>query len=225
MKDQFIEDLKEGDSVDSKFSVKYKKSLREYKNGYMFVIGLADKTDEIEAKFWGGDNKEKVKRLFESIDPGDVVKVKGTASVFQNRLQINVEEGDLERTDDYDIEDFVQKTEKDIDGMFEELEERYEDLDNVYLKELMQRFFDDEEFVKKFRESPAAMYYHHAHIGGLLEHTLDMIKMAETLHGAHPRLDRDLLLVGCFIHDVGKIEEFDVTTNIKQSRGGLLTGH
>ena len=69
------------------------------------------------------------------------------------------------------------------------------------------------------------MYYHHSHIGGLLKHTLDMLELGKTLYSRHPELDLDLIKVGCFIHDVGKIEEFEITTNIKQSRKGLLNGH
>lgn len=225
MKEQFIEDLKEGQDVNSKFSVKYKKSLKEYKNGYMFTLGLADRTDEIEAKFWGGEDERKVKELFESISPGDVVKIRGNASRFQNRLQINVEEGNLEVTEEYDIEDFVESAERDPDEMMQELQDKLGGLKNVYLQKLMESFFEDEGFVKDFKETPAAMYYHHAHIGGLLEHTLDMINLAEALHEAHSQLDLDLLKVGCFVHDMGKVREFEVTTNIKQSRGGLLTGH
>lgn len=225
MKSQFIEGLEEGDGVDSRFSVKYKKPPKEYKNGFMFVLGLADRTGEIEVKFWGGEDERKVKELFESISPGDVLHVEGKASVFQNRLQINVEEGDLEKTRDYDIEDFVERTDRDPDEMFRELKGKYEDLNNIYMRKLMNAFFDDEEFVENFKEAPAAMYYHHAHLGGLLEHTLDMLDLAETVHSVHSKLDLDLLKVGCFVHDIGKVREFEVTTNIKQSRGGLLTGH
>lgn len=225
MKEQFVEDLEDGQKVNSLFSVKYKKSLKKYKNGYMFTLGLADRTDEIEAKFWGGKNKEKVEKLFSKISPGDVLKIKGKTSIFQNRLQINVEEGNLEKTEKFEIEDFVKSSEKDIGEMLEELKSKFKDMKNTHLKELVFKFLEDENFVKKFKESPAAMYYHHAHIGGLLEHTLDMINLAETLHKSHPKLDLDLLKIGCFIHDIGKVKEFEVTTNIKQSRSGLLSGH
>lgn len=225
MKEQFIEDLEEDQSVNTLFSVKYKKSLKKYKKGYMFTLGLADRTDEIEAKFWGGDDKGKVKELFNSITPGDVVRIKGRTSIFQNRLQINVEEGNLKKTERFEIEDFVKSSDRDVDEMFDELKSKMERMENAHLKELMSAFFKDKKFVKRFKESPAAMYYHHAHIGGLLEHTLDMINLAETLHRSHPKLDLDLMKVGCFVHDIGKMREFEVTTNIKQSRRGLLTGH
>ncbi|MFP4115622.1 MAG: 3'-5' exoribonuclease YhaM family protein [Candidatus Aenigmatarchaeota archaeon] len=225
MKEQFIEDLKEGMEVDSKFSVKYKKPLREYKKGYMFVLGLADRTDEIEAKFWGGSDREKVQELLDSISPGDVVRIRGKASVFQNNLQINVEEGNLKMTEDYEIEDFVGSSKRDVEEILEEVRGKFEDLENDHLKRLMEDLLEDEDFVGRLKRTPAAMYYHHAYLGGLLKHTLDMIELAETLQERHPELDLDLLKVGCFVHDIGKIEEFKVTTNIKQSRAGLLTGH
>lgn len=220
-----MEDFEEGDKVKTSFSVKYKKPVRSYKNGYMFTLGLTDMTDEIEAKYWGGKNKDKVEKIFESFSPGDVIKVRGNISKYKSNLQVNIEEGALEKTEDFDIEDFVPSSEKDIDQLFETFKERMSHLNNTDLRNLVDTFLEDEEFVENFKKSPAAMYYHHAYIGGLLEHVMDMIEVGEKLTSLHDKLDPDLIKVGCFLHDLGKMEEFSVTTNIKQSRKGLLTGH
>lgn len=220
-----VKDLEEGRNVKSTFSVKYKKPVRSYKKGYMFTLGLADRTGEVEAKYWGGRDEEKVERVQEKIEPDDVLEVKGTASEFQGNMQINIEEDGLRKIEDYDIEDFIEKSERDIEEMFSELKERLEGLKNPELQRLIDAFFGDEDFVKEFKKAPAAMFYHHNYIGGLMEHILHMMELGEKMCEQHENLDPDLIKVGCFLHDIGKMDEFEVTTNIKQSRSGLLTGH
>jgi len=220
-----IEELKEGDQVRSTYSVKYKKPVQSYKKGFMFTIGLADRSGEIEAKYWGGKNEEKVEKVQSKISSGDVLEVKGKASEFQGNMQINIEEDGLRKVEDYDIEEFIEKADRDLDEMFSEFRGKFERMENEDLSRLMQAFFEDDSFVEEFKRAPAAMFYHHNYIGGLMEHILHMLEIGEKLCEQHESLDPDLMKVGCFLHDIGKMEEFEVTTNIKQSRQGLLTGH
>jgi len=226
MKEKFIKDLEENEKIESEFSVKYKKPLRPYKNGWMFVLGLSDKTGEIEAKYWGGKDKDFVKSVYDQISTGDVLRISGSIGEFNGRLQINLEEGgSLKKVEIFDIEDFVEKSKKNVEEMFNDLKKELDEIKNPDLKKLVDVFFEDKEFVESLKKTPAAMYYHHAYIGGLLEHSLNMIKLGKTLKERYGFLDLDLIKFGCFIHDIGKIKEFDVTTNIKQSRRGLLRGH
>ncbi|MFP4116810.1 MAG: 3'-5' exoribonuclease YhaM family protein [Candidatus Aenigmatarchaeota archaeon] len=220
-----IEELQEGDQVKSTYSVKYKKPVKSYKKGYMFTLGLADRSGEIEAKYWGGKNEEKVEKVQSKISSGNVLEVKGKASEFQGNIQINIEEDGLRKVEEYDIEEFIEKADRDLDEMFSELKIKFEGIRNEDLERLMQAFFVDDDFVEEFKRAPAAMFYHHDYIGGLMEHVLHMIELGEKLCEQHESLDLDLIKVGCFLHDIGKMEEFEVTTNIKQSRGGLLSGH
>ncbi len=220
-----IEELKEGREVKSTFSVKYKKPVRSYRKGHMFTLGLADATGEIEAKYWGGRDEEKVKAVQEKIKPGDVLEVKGSISEFKGNKQINIEENSIRKAENYDIENFVEKSERDIDEMFSEFKKRIGSLENPELEKLMKTFLKDDDFIEEFKKAPAAMFYHHNYIGGLLEHTLHMMELGKKLCEQHDELDRDLIAVGCFLHDIGKMKEFEVTTNIKQCREGLLTGH
>ncbi len=220
-----VDGLEEGDKIRSTYSVKYKKPVRSYKKGYMFTLGLADKSGEVEAKYWGGRDEEKVKKIQEKVKPGDVLEVKGNASEFQGNMQINIEDNGLRKVENYDIEDFIDKSDRDIEEMFSEFKSKFQDMDNPKLHDLMDSFLSDEEFMEKFKKAPAAMFYHHNYIGGLMEHVLHMVGLAEKMTEQHQNLDTDLLMVGCFLHDIGKIKEFEVTTNIKQSRAGLLTGH
>ncbi len=220
-----VDSLEEGDSLRSTYSVKYKKPVHKYKNGFMFTLGLADRTGEIEAKYWGDRDEEKVKTIQKKIKPGDVLEVRGTVSKFKGSTQINIEGGGLRKTDDYNIEDFVKRSDKDLDDLYARFKERIDAIESPDLRRLIGVFMDDEDFMEEFKKAPAAMFYHHDYIGGLLEHTLHMMELGEKVSEHHDGLDKDLLTVGCFLHDIGKMREFEVTTNIKQCREGLLTGH
>lgn len=228
MKPQFVDKLILGERVESQFSVKYKHPVREYGKpfkGYMFVLGLADRTGEIELTYWGGRNKEDVQNLYDSIKENDVISVVGIVGRFKENLKIDVNEGTgkLEKTEDFDIEDFVPSA-KDMDKKEKEFFEIKNSVENPYLKKLLELFFDDREFFEKFRKAPAAMYIHQAYIGGLLEHTLNVAKICNFLSSVYP-LDKDILLASALLHDIGKIREFQVTTNIKQTEEGMLRGH
>lgn len=226
---QYISDLRNGDDVKSFFSVKYKHKPREYQKGYMFVIGLADKTGEVELSYFGGRDAGKVNRLYESFAPGDVISVEGYAKVFNDKMRINVndEKGNIRKAKigEYEDGDFVYVTNQDINEMFSYLLKRIDGVKNNYLKKLLEHFFKNEDFAKKFKRAPAAMYMHHACIGGLLEHTWGILNICETMKVLHPSLDNDLLVAGALLHDIGKIEEFEVVSNIKISEKGMLLSH
>ncbi|MDI6654643.1 MAG: HD domain-containing protein [Candidatus Hydrothermarchaeota archaeon] len=224
---QFIKDLEFGRKVESKFSVKYRHPPREYMNGFMFVTGLADKTGEIEATYWGGKNLEKVRNVYESFREGDVVYVSGTVGEFRDKLKIDINEGEgiIRKTEEYEIEDFIAESERNLEEMASELREIMSSIGSPHLKSLLDSFFGDAKFFEEFKKAPAAMYIHHACIGGLLEHTLNVAKLCEAAYSLYPQLDRDLLMAGAILHDVGKLREFKATTNIKISEEGMLRGH
>lgn len=224
---QFIKDLEFGKKVESNFSVKYRHPLREYVNGFMFVIGLADKTGEIEAMYWGGRNLEKVKGVYESFRDGDVVYVSGIVGEFRDKLKIDINEGEgaIRKIEEYEIKDFIAETERNVEEMASEVREIINSIGNQHLKFLINSFFNDSEFFEEFKKAPAAMYIHHACVGGLLEHTLGVVKLCEAACSIYPQMDRELVLTGAILHDIGKLKEFRVTTNIKISEEGTLRGH
>lgn len=221
---QYINELAEGQLVDSLFSVKYKKPIAPYEGGFRFVIGVSDKTGEVEVYYWGGGSEEKVKKIYEGFKEGEVVRVKGVAGKFREKLKIDVNEGSgsIEPSASYSLEDFVPKSEKSIEGMKRELEDVVESIrDGEYRRLVKEALKKNEE---RFCTWPAAMYMHHAYIGGLLEHTLNCCRMAEVVAEIYA-LERDLLITGILLHDIGKIKEFEVSTNIKVGEEGMLRGH
>lgn len=228
MKKQFIKDLKSGDRVDSVFGVKFKKPVRNYVNGYMFEVRAADKTGEITAKYWGDNDENSVQKLYDDFQKSDVIHVAGTANEYMGRLEIGISKTDgdiVEKTDEYDVTDFVASSERDIDEMMNTLKNTVKSVKNPHLKTLLETLLKDEKFVNRFKKSPASMMYHQNCIGGLLEHTLHVVKICETLCGIYIGLDRDLLVTSAVLHDVGKVFELEVSTVIDVSEDGMLRGH
>lgn len=223
---KYANELAFGEGVDSAFSVKYKHPPKQYAKGYMFVAGLADRTGEIEATYWGGSDAKRVQAVYDSFAANDVVSVRGTVGRFRERLKIDINEGEggIARAQRYEITDFVQKTPRDIGLMFAELTRLRTGITEPHLKALLDDFFADARFAEAFKAAPGAMYVHHACIGGLLEHTLGVAKICDALCALYP-IDRSLTLAGAVLHDIGKTREFVVTTNIGISDEGLLRGH
>ena len=223
-----IKELDNGTQVNSCFCVKYKHPSREYANGFMFNIGLADKSGEIELTYWGGRDKEAVQAIYDSFNADDIVYVSGTVGEFRGKkIDINEGKGEIRQANpkEYELDDFIVTTNQDIEEMWRKITETKESLDNPHLKSLLDAFFSDNVFVENFKKAPAAMYIHHACVGGLLEHTWEVLRYCEAAVSVHPSLDKALLFTGAILHDVGKIREFEVSMSIKQSKKGMLVGH
>jgi len=231
MAKQFIGELKEGQQVDSVFSVKYKKPPSDYKTkqGSWFSVGLSDMTGEMELRFWGGSDKGSVAKVYSSFKEDDIIRIVGfvRAGREKGRLEIHVNEdtGKLEKAASFNLEDFVPKTKQDIGKMLAEINTTIGSIGNPRTKALLESFFRDKAFVDEFSRAPGGITMHHAYMGGLLEHTLHVVHICKSLLDIHPQLDHDLLLAGAILHDIGKTKEFRVTTNIKQTPDGMLRGH
>lgn len=228
---QFIEQLKEGETVNDLFSVKRKNAPRGYKRGTFFDLILTDKTGEINVKFWGGENKERVKRLFESFSTGDVVQIRsGSVERYNDKLQISINEksGGLRRCNqqEYEESDFIPAlSEEEIKRLFESLQTYIDTISHPQLQDLLQEFFEDEEFVQAYTHTPSAMSHHHNMIGGNLQHSLGVVKLSYTIAEYYGGLDRDLLITGAILHDIGKIKSYTTTTSIGRSDIGNFIGH
>ena len=221
-----VSDIKENQKVDSIFLVK-SKSQATGKTGKPYVyLKLSDKTGEIKGYIW--DNAEKLAPLF---DTGDLVRVKSKTSIFQNELQLGISE--IEKVEYGMLSPdamalFFKSSKKDAESMFQELKSVLkENLTDEYIIKLTDKFFEDETYIKLLKTLPAAKSIHHAYIGGLLEHTLSMIKIGVFLSGHYSRyVIKDILLSSIFLHDVGKTEELRIKNNVTEySDEGRLIGH
>ena len=218
---KFIRDLKEGDRVFDIYLCKHKQAAVT-KNGkaYENVI-LQDKTGTIDAKVWEPGNPG-----IGDYDTLDYIEVYGDVNNFQGTLQVSVKRIRVCREGEYNPADYLPVSAKDNDTMYLELLEYIESIQNPYLKKLLEAFFEeDEEFVKKFRQSSAATTVHHGFVGGLLEHTLSVTKLCDYYCSAYPILNRDLLLTAAMCHDIGKVKEISLFPENDYTDDGQLLGH
>jgi len=224
-----VKQCEDGTLVSSFFRVKTRRIPRKYTKGYMFDVIVTDKSGEIDLTYWGGNDLDAVQSVFDSFAIGNVVYVSGTVHTWRDQKKINVGEGSgeirLANEGEYDLDDFIYKTNQDPELLWSYITGIKDSISNPHLKALLNAFFDDEEFAEKFKRIPAAILYHHACIGGLLEHTWEVLKYCEKAVEIHPSLDKDLLFSGAILHDIGKIRENEVSVGINQTREGMLLGH
>jgi 3'-5' exoribonuclease len=217
---QTIASLKEGDWVEEIYLVT-SKQVSTAKNGVTYLsLKLADKTGEIDGRLW--DNADEVAGKF---DREDFVRIKGIASNYQGSMQIKMKT--LEKVDDsrVDIASFLESSSRNVDDMVRELKAISASVQNGHLRQLMNAFLNDPVFMESFKRVPAAKTLHHNYIGGLLEHVLELIILARDLAKHFPSVDVELLTVGAFLHDIGKVRELTVKKSIGYTTEGRLLGH
>ncbi|HEY76244.1 MAG TPA: HD domain-containing protein [Thermoflexia bacterium] len=222
MKEQFVRDLRPGDRVLSFFLVRHKQlePFRDRTRGEFLTLILADRTGEILARVW-----EDAPAVAETFEEGQVVKVLGRMEEYLDRWQVIVEKIRPAKEEEYDLADFLPATERDVEEMLREVRQTIEEVKDPHLHALLLRFFDDPDFVARFSRAPAARRVHHAYLGGLLEHTLEVVHLCRSVMELYPQIHRDLLLTGALLHDVGKTREFHYETEITYSDEGRLLGH
>ncbi len=222
---KYVKDLVDGESVDILLAVRKKLGLREYRSkfGKYFVLEAGDKTGSILVKYWGSDEKL-TEELYQSIKEGDVIEVKGTYQKDNTPyISVDSEYEDLEIVKNYTPERFVPKTEN-ISRTMEEIYRIIEKVEDVHLSKLLDSFFSDENFVEEFQNAPGSSSGPYAYIGGLAEHTLNVSKLCDRISEIYS-LNRDLLLTAAILHDIGKIEAYEVDTSIKTRDSAKLLGH
>ncbi len=237
MKKQFVNSLtKNGEQVDDTFAVKFKKPPVAYKGadkkGKWFELRLSDRTGEISAKYWGRDDHQ-TDRAYANIDRGDIVHVTGMVQEFPQgsgnfSFSVDPMKGGIRKCEqgEYAAEDFVAKSSKDTGQMLEDVRTMLSAVKNEHLRKVADAFLSDSAFMDIFSKAPAAMEYHQNYIGGLLEHTLNSMKIGSALCDIHKDLDRDLVITGTFIHDIGKIKELEVSGGvIDVTAEGMMIGH
>lgn len=217
---KFIKDLKEGDRVFDIYLCKHKQAAVT-KNGkpYENVI-LQDKTGTIDAKVWEPNNPG-----IGDYDALDYIEVYGEVNSFQGALQVSVKRIRVCSEGEYNPADYLPVSQKNIGEMYTELLAIISSIKNTYLKQLLESFFKDEAFKKKFCNSSAAKTVHHGFVGGLLEHTLSVTKLCDYYCTMYPILKRDLLLTAAMCHDMGKIKEISSFPENDYTDDGQLLGH
>ena len=202
MKDFYVRDAEqfENKTITSSFVVASKQVKTKKSGEFYLALTLADRSGQIEAKAW--DN---VGEIMDGFEQDDFVKVKGLINKYNNRFQLTVHKLRRMQAAEVDPADYLPKTDKDVDELWRTLGEFVAGFQNPHLKALVQAFMDDAEIAAAYRVAPAAKTLHHAYVGGLLDHVVSLFKLCDLASRNYPQIDRDLLLTGAFLHDIGKI--------------------
>jgi 3'-5' exoribonuclease len=217
---RYVQQLKDGDALEDIYLVG-EKQLRANKNGNLYLqMMLRDRTGAIEARMWNAGEP-----VFRSFEEGDFLHCRGKVQHFQGGLQViltNIERVAAEKAP---LADFLPQSEQDLGKLMERLRALLLHLDDPHLRALAECFLMDEAFVDGFTRVPAGVRNHHACVGGLLEHVVKLLDIADRLCPLYPELNRDLLLMGVFLHDVGKVRELSCGRMFNYTNEGQLVGH
>ncbi len=218
---RYINTLVEGETIRNIYLCKGKRSA-ETRNGRPYDnLILQDKTGTLDGKVWD-PNSNGIADYAEN----DFIEVFGDVISYNNSLQLNIRQIRKAAESEYVPADYMPTTEKNTESMYKELLGYISDIGNPYLKQLAEFYFvDDEAFVRKFKVHSAAKSVHHGFSGGLLEHTLSVVKFCEYMAGAYPILNRDLLYTAAVCHDIGKIRELSAFPENDYTDDGQLLGH
>ncbi len=197
------------------------KQIKPKKTGEPYLaLTLGDRSGQLEAKMW--DNVEEVLNAF---DQDDFVKIKGLVNKYKNRFQLTVHKLRKLGETEIDFSDYLPKTTRDIDELWQTLADFVASFQNLHLKALVQAFMSDPEIAAAYRNAPAAKTLHHAYIGGLLDHVVSLFRSCDLVCRNYPHINRDLLLTGAFFHDIGKIHELAYNRSFSYTTRGQLLGH
>jgi len=214
-----IADLSEGDDFVGFYALR-RCDLREYDGGHRLDIELGDQSGAVPGVVW-----DKARELKESLNKGDVVKVKGRLGSYRDRPQVRVDQIRSAKEGEYDPESFVPSTPKDIDDLLNRVQALVGSITDPNLSSLATMIFENRKFLDDYTKSPGGMQWHHPYLGGLLEHSVGVAEMCDFIASRNPELNRDLLVLAGLLHDVGKIKEYSATTLIEFTDEGRLEGH
>lgn len=220
MKEPMVADLasRENQGITGFFAAGSKQARTKKDGTRYFAMTLCDRTGAIEARVWDADDAG-------DFEPGDVVKVRGQVCRYNEKLQVNVDKIRRASANEYELSDFLPQSERNAEEMWAELQAWVASFTDADFKALLEAFLTDAEIAAALRQAPAARGLHHAWIGGLLEHVVDLIGFCDLAASHFPLIHRDLLLTGAILHDIGKIYELSWERGFEYTLEGQLIGH
>ena len=220
MSRRFVSQLGHQEPVDQVFLAS-EKQLRPNRNGNLYLqIDLSDRSGSISARMWNASEQD-----YRAFENGDYVRVEGSTQLFQGTIQLIATSISRAQPSEIDPEDFLNLDSKAIDSLMGRLTTHLRRLADPHLRTLGECFLMDEEFMRKFCRAPAGVKNHHAYLGGLLEHVVGLMDLCRRLDGLYPALNVDLLVMGAFLHDMGKTDELAYEREFSYTDEGQLIGH
>lgn len=220
MQRQFVNQIQPRDSVDEIFRVA-DKQLRANRQGNDYILlQLNDRTGQISGLRWNANQHQ-----YESFQRGHFLRIIGTAQLHNGNLQIIVQDFELVPDEVVNLADFSANDPQEIESHWLELSGRLRGLQNPHLRRLGESYLNDANLVARLRRAPAGIKTHHAYEGGLLRHLVDLMRLATAVAPAYPQLDAEMLLMGVFLHDLGKLDELSYDGDLTYTDPGQLIGH
>lgn len=216
----YVKEIKSGDRINEVFLAAEKTLAYSQKGAPYLNVRLRDRTGDADGKIW--DSALAWDKAFKK---GDLIRIQARALSFKNAIQLSISE--LRKVEDGEVElaDYFPVARGDLNEMFAGILAYAGQVKTPCLAALLRAFLEDEKIASLFRRAPAAKGFHHVYIGGLLEHTLSVVRLLEMAAGHYPQADRDLLIAGGILHDIGKIYEFSYERIVEYSDPGRLIGH
>jgi 3'-5' exoribonuclease len=220
MRRLYLRDCEPGDVIEDVYVVSGKQFSATQTNKNFIKAFVSDRTCQVTARMWNA-----TRDVFNAMPESGFLRLRGRVENYQNNLQIIIEQMWPAKDGTFEVADLMPQTLKDIDTMCQRVFEICQSVQNRHLNALLQTYLDDEELMNNFCKAPAAMSFHHAYIGGLLEHTLSAMEVADAIVPFYPKLNRDLVIAGIFLHDLAKTWELTYDCAFGYSDGGHLVGH
>jgi len=218
---RYINELTAGEIVEDQVFLIGSKDLRTTSNGSLYIhCILCDRTGQLLGRMW-----QATEAIYENMPEGGFLRFKGRLESYKGSLQFIVDAVRPVDPKSVELNEFLPQTEEDIDEMFERVKQILRQIKNPRLLNLIKQFITDKDLMEKFCKAPAAIQLHHAYIGGLLEHTRNVLELALLAIPRYPEVSLDLVLAGVLLHDLGKTTELTYETNFQYSNEGQLVGH
>jgi 3'-5' exoribonuclease len=216
----FMNQIQAGQPIDGVFLVKDPILRSTAKGDYYIAMYVCDRTGQANGRMW-----QATEAVYLSIPKPGFVHIRGRSEMYQNNMQIVINSVHVVPTEEVDLEDFLPRTKQDVAQMYKEVLEMLDQIKSPALKALVAEFTGDEARMAQFCKSPAAVKMHHDYLGGLLEHTHNMLRVAVSIFPLYPHIQKDLVLAAIFLHDMGKTEELACDMAFSYTDSGQLVGH
>ena len=220
MSRQFIADLQARDSVDEIYRVADKQVRANRQGNDYLLLQLMDRTGQMSALRWNAGQS-----LYETFQRGDFLRVLGTTQLHNGMMQMIIQDFEAVHPSKVNPSDFSTSDPGELERLLDELRQRLGTVKQPHLRRLVQAYLGDEQLLDRLRRAPAGIKTHHAYEGGLLRHVVDLLRMAEAVAPHYAQLDAEMLLVGVFLHDLGKLEELTFDGELAYSDPGQMLGH
>jgi len=216
----FVKDIQPGQTLQETYLVS-QPVLRHTSRGDLYIaMFLSDMTGKVNSRIW-----QATEELYQSIPNEGFIRIRGKSELYQSSLQIVINDLVVVSPETVDLSDYMPRTDKNIEQMYQQMKGVLATIQSPDLKRLVDSFLADHELMKQFCAAPAAMMMHHAYLGGLLEHTLGMLQVAQAIFPLYPKIQKDLVLSAIFLHDIAKTKELSYKICFSYTDTGQLLGH